>query len=849
MSPRAVPRLASTGSIAPRVAIVLALGVVSIASAIGSSVTDPQPAYRGRPLAEVLLELRERGLNLIFSSSVVREDLSVTVDPESTDPRAILDEILAPLGLRAREGPGRSILIVPARSAPGGERIRGRVLSAARGTPIVRASVRVVGTTAHTTTRPDGTFELPRMPAGSYELVVDAPGFSPATLRHVRVPPPAPVELTVTLQGYPAYVEEIVVTPSKLSILWQEQASALTVSNLDAVLVPSTGGDVSRVIESLPGVAAADNSAAFNVRGSQARDVALVLDGLELYEPFHMQNFQSPFGLIDSGIVDSIDFYAGGLTADFGDRHGGLVKMSTAAPRDPHRTRIQVGSLNSRFAHGAPTSGGSWLISTRAWYPEVWRDTIELGEDGLDPRFGDAYVKVSFNVSPRMVVSAHGLGAYDRLDFEEAGGGESVQYENTSSYLWLRTLRSWSPKVYSETVLSAGRLRRSLEGISEPEDEPVGVTDDRTVETAGLRQDSTWELSNSHLLRAGLEVRRLEARYRYSREARDSTTSTPLDPAGTSLGLYLAHRASLSAEFATELGLRWDRQTYTDDNQLSPRLNAVWRHGDRSEVRLGLGWFYQSQRIHELRIQDGETGFLPAELSRQAELTYQQALPGGVRLRLDAYDRRLSRLHPRYENLANPIELFPETEADRVLVAPTRARLRGAELLLRGDPKRSVHWWVSYARSAAEDVTDGREAPRSWDQTHAVKGLVGYRPSERWLLSLSGAAHTGWPTTPVTAELTTLPDGSTEITEVPGPRNSKRFPDYARLDLKASRVFSVARGRLRLNVEILNLTDRDNVCCVDEFLFEPRGDGTVDVVRELDYWLGITPSFSVSWEF
>ena len=239
---------------------------------------------------------------------------------------------------------------------------------------------------------------------------------------------------------------------------------------------------------------------------------------------------------------------------------------------------------------------------------------------------------------------------------------------------------------------------------------------------------------------------------------------------------------------------------------------------------------------------------MPPELSRQAELTYQQELPGRLRLRLDAYHRRLSRLHPRWENLFNPIELFPETEADRVLLAPSRARVSGTELLLRGDPARPLHGWASYAWSAARDVIDGASVPRSWDQTHAVKWLAGYRPGERWSFSLAGVWHTGWPTTPVTGVLTTLPDGSTRITPVRGALNSDRFPDYGRLDVKASRLFSVPGGRLRLDLEVVNLTDRENACCVDEFFFAPGADGTVDVSRELDHWLGITPSLSLFWE-
>ena len=36
--------------------------------------------------------------------------------------------------------------------------------------------------------------------------------------------------------------------------------------------------------------------------------------------------------------------------------------------------------------------------------------------------------------------------------------------------------------------------------------------------------------------------------------------------------------------------------------------------GNRSEMRLALGRFHQSQRIHELNVEDGETEFLPAEV-------------------------------------------------------------------------------------------------------------------------------------------------------------------------------------------------------------------------------------------
>jgi len=200
-----------------------------------------------------------------------------------------------------------------------------------------------------------------------------------------------------------------------------------------------------------------------------------------------------------------------------------------------------------------------------------------------------------------------------------------------------------------------------------------------------------------------------------------------------------------------------------------------------------------------------------------------------VRLRIDAYHRSLSQLRPRYENLFEPIELFPETALDRVLVAPDRARLRGIELLLRNPAERPLFWWLGYTLAAAEDQVGGRWTPRAWDQTHTVKFLYGYRAGDRWSMALSGVVHGGWPTTPVEGEIVMLPDGSLDTLLIIGPRNSDRLSGYRRLDVKARRSFALRRGKLWLTAEIANLLDTKNDCCVDEFIFEDGPPGPTRV--------------------
>ena len=834
-----------------RTVILLALAA-ALCPTPAPAAASPAPPWRGQPLLLALERIRGFGVPVVFSTAVVGPDVVVTIEPTATEPRAILDEILEPLGLAAQEGPGGAVLIVTAPRAATTGVVRGRVIASTNGAPVVGATVRVPGTGATATTRPDGTFVIPDLPPGFHALRASAEGYFDRPIEPVEVAAGVARDLLIVLQPRPGFVEEIVVTPGRRSLVRDDQAARLSLDREDAMLVPQIGGDAARVVEALPGVTAADNSSAFNLRGSETRDVSFVLDGLELYEPFHLESLQSPFSLVDDRLVESIEVLGGGFTADLGDRRGGFVDLSTSLPEGPERTRVTLGTLNSGIAYGAPTGAGSFMVSARAWYPEEFRNTLELGEPGYDPRFADLYVKASFVLSPRTILSLHGLLASDRLEFREQAGSEQVTLSDDSAHLWIRALQSWSPAVFSETILSGGRLERRREGDSEPEDEVIGVDDRRTVDFFGLQSNVTWEVSGTRLVRAGFQVRPLQSAYRYaSGPVADPAAATTfdLDPSGTAYGAYAAWRTALGDQVAAELGLRWDRQTWLDDAQWSPRLNVLWRAAERTDLRVGIGRFCQSQRIHELDVEDGETAFSPADLSRQIDLTLQHRFEGGTRLRFDAYDGSITRVRPRHENLFNQMELFPETSPDRVALAPEEANLRGAEIMMTAAPGTRLQWWAGYAWSTATDRIDGRDEPRSWDQTHTVRGLLAWRPNDRWSISFSGTVHTGWPTTPVTAENVVQPGGGVEPEIVPGERNSDRFPTYARVDLRAGRRFSPAWGRLGFEVEVTNLFNRGNVCCVDEFQFFTQPDGSVDAVADPERWLGLIPSFSLTMEF
>ena len=78
----------------------------------------PSIQLEGKTLSAALLELQALGLRIVFTSEVVRPDMRVTSNPSATDPRSILDQILAPHGLEVESGSGETLIVVASIETP-----------------------------------------------------------------------------------------------------------------------------------------------------------------------------------------------------------------------------------------------------------------------------------------------------------------------------------------------------------------------------------------------------------------------------------------------------------------------------------------------------------------------------------------------------------------------------------------------------------------------------------------------------------------------------------------------------------------------------------------------------------
>ncbi len=838
----------------------LVLGVLIVAAA---SAQSPLGLQRGMLLEEAIAELERDGLTVFYSSDLIKPWSRVNVTPNAVAPENALREILAPLGLTTQPGPDGAYLVVRDASmdeeppATGG--LAGVVRQAADGTPLSGVAVTLPEANLRTLTERDGRFAFHGLSEGSYRIAVLYPVNDFETIQDVEV-----VRAQTTL----AYIdvdtssttalEEVVVAASQYELTRAPGASHALLTGEDIEYLPDFGDDALRAVARLPGTATNGVSAQANVRGGEVGETLVRFDGLRLYNPYHLKNFQSIFSTIDPRLVSSIDVYTGGFPATFGDRMSSVVDIVSLQPPEDRYHEIGLSFFNTSVLAAARIDDGrgEWLASVRRSNLDLLFDSRSnhLGK----PRYMDAFAKFAYDVSERLRVTANYLYFADEIALADADGSREATAEDDEHYLWLRLDHDVAPGLNGTTLVARSQLDKRRSGFLDEPGVSVGTLNEfRDVSITTLQSDWTWQHSDRVLLRFGGNVNRSRARYDYRDQATfdvlfadpgaataaSRQRSLRVNPSGHHYGLYASLRYSPTPRLAADFGLRWDKQTLDPDHSstLSPRIGLRYRLGERTFVRGSLGRFYQSQAINELQVEDGVDRFFEPQQSDHFVLGIEHAFPEGLSVRIEAYEKRMSHLRPRFENLLNTLALLPELKPDRIRIAPSEARARGVEILLSQQLSYPLTWWFGYSRATVEDTVAGRAFFRSWDQAHALSAGLNW-DTAKWNLGLGVIARSGWPTTAVT-----LDDTGPVPIAVPSARNAERVGYYRSADLRLTRKVELERGSLDLFIEINNVFGRKNPCCIEyEILEEDEGGGLE--LQMLDY-LPRIPSMGFIWRF
>ena len=655
----------------------------------------------------------------------------------------------------------------------------------------------------------------------------------------------------------PLRLAEVVVTPSRFGVSSTSTAAAASLTAEQLEVLPQLGDDLYRSITRLSGLASDDISAQFWVRGAPHGELLARLDGVDLIEPFHLKDVDGALAIVDPAVIQRLDLTTGGFAAEFGDLLAGVLTMETKSDARPLTAlNLSLTGVGASRRGGFADGRGRWLVAARRGYPDVALRLSDRDRD-ISPRYYDVSAKVEYAPAPAHVLSLHLLHAGDGFRYLRTNS-PSLSSTYDSDYVWGRWRGSIGENLSGEAVVSWTHLAWNRNGTGRLDGFPFSLVDDRKLEVFALRNEWTYAWGEHALVRGGVEGRAGEAGYDYALSQQRTAAingvqsvvtervNANLKPEGDSVGAFVSAKFRPLGPLVVEPGLRFDRHDHTGDEELNPRLNGALALGGTT-LRFAWGGHSQAQGLHEIAVADGERGFTRAERAEHRVIGIERALGPRVSLRIEAYERLHARVRPRWENLDQPYDLFPEAQADRVRLSPDRGRARGVEFLWSSRGKDQLQWHASYVLSRAEERIAGRWVPRARDQRHAVYADVTYVLNPRWQFSAAWQYRTGWPTTDVVYTLAPLNNGRRLLVSANGPAYGLRLPDYHRLDLRATRRFALKKSELRAYLDLFNAYDRLNYLGYDH---KVTVSGTqVTDVKEAREQLPILPSFGVSWEF
>jgi hypothetical protein len=828
-----------------RAGLAAAVTVALTVAPASAGAREARGQYAGRLLTDVLKELQGKELRIVYSSTVVGPDMRVKAEPRARGARQILDELLAQHGLTTEKGPGGALIVVRAVSPDSGGRprepdrgaaaigsIKGRIVDATTGAPLAGVVVQVVGTALETRSDDQGRFELVGVAAGSRTLFVSIVGYA-LIRRDVTVDAGATLEITIPLApGTGTYTEEVTVSAGPFATREPAAPAEMTLGsgelqNLRGVLAD----DPLRAVQALPSVATGDDfRSEFSVRGLGYRNVGVSIDGVStpwLVHAVYGRDTTGSVAMINSDVLDQATLLAGAHPRRHADRAGAELDFTMRpGSRERFGLRGAVSGTNAAAVFEGPlgrAGRGSWIASIRQSYLDL---LIEAVDKGSAFGFTDAQSKFVYDLSPRQRVDFSVIAGRSRLEEQQEGspGPNSLDHAINRTAL---ANASWRSTFGSGIVLTqrAYFVHHTFRNVGVFGQEQGRGTDRELAYKASV----TVSRSPSALVEAGAHLLRIEGSQRLTdfslvRNGLVQSRVFTFDDQGWQRSAYVHLQWTPAAPITIAPGVRVARDTFVDQDAVSPWLLTEWRVASAWSLRVAGGVSHQYPDMTQLFGPGGSTSLVP-ERARTLDVAVEHRIGNSIRWRVGAYardDRRFLRLEDSEVRLQGGQIVRPPGPGDWRNALDGTAR--GLELMVQRESAEGLSGWVaySYGRTRYDDDSTGEGFWGDFDQRHAFTLYAQYRLTDRtaFLAKFRGGSNF-----PIPGYLEERGDGFV----VADARNLARLPYYARLDLRANRTFNYDRRRLTLFVEVLNVLNRTNA--------RPSGDYAVRANGEA---LGVT---------
>lgn len=717
------------------------------------------------------------------------------------------------------------------------------------GAPVYEAA-RGVGTV----TNRYGFFSL-TLPAGPARLASRYVGYASDTLRlDLR----RDTTLTLRLRPEDVQGDEVVVEGRRTPIEESTRMSAVEVPVAQMQRLPAIFGevDVLKTLQLLPGVQeGAEGTSGLYVRGGGPDQNLILLDGVPVYNAFHLFGF---FSVFPADAIHHVELTKGGFPARYGGRLSSVVDI---ALKEGNRERFagqgSVGLIASHLTLEGPIGQKTaFVASGRRTYLDLLvkpflPDTTQAGY-----RFYDATLKLNHEINDRHRVYASLYAGDDRFSVDVSERDTERQYgepdrriteSSTGGLAWgnvtgaLRWNWAVTPRLFVNTTLTTSRYRFVVRAGAK-RTEQVGTQPATTasnffvrytsgIDDVGARVDADYRPTPDHYVRFGAAVTRHAFRPgAFVINAADGGTKIDSSLASVrttapEVDLYAEDDLRLTDRLKVNVGLHGtlfavEGKTYAS---LQPRVSARWLLGGTA---LKASFATMQQHLHLLSsagvglpidLWVPATRRVPPQRAWQAAVGLARTLRtrrfGDLEFSAEGYAKRMTGLINYREGA---LFAFPGGDWQRLVVTGGDGRAYGGEVFLQKTTGRTTGWLgytLAWTDRRFDEINGGARFPYRYDRRNDLSAVVTHTLSRAFDVSATWVYGTGVAATLARQEFGAVrapyEDYGDDLTYY-GSVNGFRMPAYHRLDVSLQWVRSRGRNERVWSLSLYNAYNRKN---------------------------------------
>ena len=674
-------------------------------------------------------------------------------------------------------------------------KLSGRVVDDAQD-PIVFAIIKVKGQAAGTTTDLQGKYSLEFNSADTVIVSFSMMGY--AGKEKVLTRPRGDLRLNITLQPQSFDMGEVTVKEVR-----RQLNSTQHINKENLKRMPSTTGNaVEEMVATQAGVSTHNElSSQYNVRGGSFDENSVYINGVEVYRPLLISSGQQEgLSVINSDMVESINFSAGGFAAEYGDKMSSVLDITYKRPKN-FEASASASLLGANLYVGYTRRGFSMTHGIRYKTNQYMLGSLETKGE-YNPRFLDYQTYISWSPNRKWSLDFIGNISQNKYDFYPADrhtnfgtmhdvksfkvyfdGKEEDLFRtffgtlNLTHHFSERTKLSLLGSAYitkeQETYDIQGQYWLDETNTTEQLGVGTYLEHARNYLNANMKSMKLVfnHKANAHDIRAGLTWKhekisensrewemRDSAGYSiphtgnrldliYNLRSKNSISSNRMEVYGQDTWRFV-NKAGI---FSLNYGARLSYWSWNKEWLFSPRvsLGLIPSFNEDFTFRFATGLYYQSPFYKELRDTVTANGSTKVVLNQdiKSQRSYQVVLGGDYKFKLmnrpfkfttEVYYKALSNLIPY--NVDNVKIVY---YGGNVGTGYTT----GIDFKLFGEFVEGTDSWISFSLMKAEQKVNGKSFPQATDQRYNLNFFFSdfFPGTSRWKMTLKACIADGLP--------------------------------------------------------------------------------------------------------